>query len=109
MRYSNQPYTINNSGTTSTAAIDVSFVTNGSAQAVFTDGAAAGALTFQASNDHLSPPTNWTTVPSTSQTVTAGATVLIPNTLLCYRWLRATFVSTGGAGTIAITIETEGE
>jgi hypothetical protein len=82
-----------------------------SAQLVSSSGSNAGAVTLQASND-LPPagttvpftPTNWSTVPNTSQTVAAGATVLIPTTLLAYQWIRLAWVPTSGAGTITGTV-----
>lgn len=104
MRYLNETVTINNASTTTTAALDGSYLAYASAQAVFTDATAAGAFKFQASNDGV----HWNDVPNSSQTVATGATTLIPVTQVCYRQIRAAFVSTGGAGTIAITFEAQG-
>ena len=111
MRNLNQPFIINNASTTSTQAIDCTNTLRGSAQAVFSDPAAAGTLEFQASDDQTNAgnlpadftPTHWSVIPGTAQTVTAGATTLIPYTEFSYRWVRVTFISTGGAGTITIS------
>jgi hypothetical protein len=110
VRNLNDVIIINNSGTSSTAAIDTTNTLRGSAQAVFSDGAAAGSLKLQGSNDFTNAgnlpsnfvPTHWNDIPSTTQAVTAGATTLIPSTEFSYRWIRVTFVSTGGAGTITV-------
>lgn len=104
MRYLNETVTINNASTTTTGALDGSYLAYVSAQAVFTDVAAAGAFKLQASNDGV----HWNDVPSSSQTVASGATTLIPAIQVCYRQVRAAFVSSGGAGTIAVTFEAQG-
>lgn len=88
-----------NSGTVTSAAILSQFFTSMSAQAKFSDAAAAGTFKLQASNE-VSSPTNWNDIPNTSQTVASGATTLIPYTLMCYQWVRLVFASSGGAGTI---------
>jgi hypothetical protein len=103
----NHTATIANSGTKSTAAFEIQFAYAVSAQAVFTDAAGAGSLKFEASND-ATAPTNWNTV-GTAATVASGATTLLPALTVCYRWIRATFVSTGGAGTIAITFQSQAD
>ena len=77
-----------------------------SVQATFSDSAAAGAVTLEGSNDAVA--STWSTVPSTSQTVTAGAAVLVPRTEVTYRWLRVKFVPSAGAGTLTATIFAQG-
>ena len=115
MRNLNQPFVIANSGTSSTQAIDTTNTLRASAQAVFTDGTAAGILSLQGSNDQTNAgnlpadftPTHWSTIVSASAT-TAGAITMIPSTELSYRWIRIVFVSTGGAGTITVSLNTLG-
>ncbi len=102
---SNHQSIINNASTTSTAAIDTNFVYIISAQAVFSDAAGAGSLKFEASND-VKAPTHWNTI-GTAATVASGAVTLLPALTVSYRWIRCTFVSTGGAGTIAITFQSQ--
>ena len=114
MRNLNDSVTINNLSTTSTQAFDATNTFRVSAQAAFTDGAAAGTLTLQVSNDQTNAgnvafdftPTHWSIV--ATQTVTAGALTLIPSTELSYRWYRFTFASTGGAGTITVLVNSLG-
>ncbi len=93
--------------TTESAAIRAEFITSISAQAWFSDNAAAGNVKFQASNDPVSP-THWNDVPSTAQTVAAGATTLIPNTLCCYEWVRVVWTRTGGGGTFTVRVKSLG-
>ena len=109
MRFLSTTTVINNSGTSSTAAFDTSNIGSMSAQAVFSDGAAAGSLKFQASNDPAPPPapSHWSDVGS-AVVVAAGATSMLPELSITYRWVRVTFVSTGGAGTISVSVEGEG-
>jgi hypothetical protein len=110
MRNFNESYIINNASTTSTQAFDTTNTFRGSAQAVFSDGAAAGSLSFQGSNDQTNAgnlpgvftPTHWNNIGS-PVVVAAGATSLLPLLEFSYRWVRVTFVSSGGAGTITIS------
>lgn len=93
------------------AAIDAVELYAASFQASFGDASAAGTIHLEASNDitHAQyipatfTPTNWTIVPNTTETVTAGASTLIPYTLSSYRWLRVVFTSSA-AGTTTITV-----
>ncbi len=105
MNFANFPLSLTNSGTTSTAAFETNFVTHISAQAAFSDAAAAGSFKLQASNDPKNP-THWNDV-GTPATIAAGALTLLPVFRVGYKWMRATFVSTGGAGTIAIEIQSQ--
>lgn len=83
--------------------------------ASFSDGAAAGTLKVQGSNDPNGAgvfidwvPTNWVDVPSATVTVAAGATSLIaPIANMCYRWLRLVWTRTGGAGTLTVNINAQ--
>lgn len=80
-------------------------------QASFADTSAAGTLVVQVSNDipgagylpNTFTPTHWTTLTTTSVTVTAGASVVIPAIDLSYRWLRILYTSTA-AGTSTMTV-----
>ncbi len=90
-----------NSGTKTSTPIRAAFFYSMSAQAVFSDAAAAGAFKLQASDDpYNATPTNWNDIPNTSQTVASGATTLIPNTLCAYQWVRVVWTQSGGAGTV---------
>lgn len=94
-------------GNLASAAIDATSVIMASLQAVFTDGASAGTLKFQFSNDLVSPAT-WSDVPSGSVAVTAGGTVLIQCNNICGCWLRVTFTQSAGAGTVTAKLKTIG-
>ena len=109
MRFLNTSFVINNASTTSTPPIDTSNVGTISAQAVFTDGAAAGSMEFQGSNDvsETNAPTHWSVI-GTPATVAAGATTMLPELSVTYRYTRVTFISSGGAGTITVSVEGEG-
>ena len=97
-----------NTGTKVSTAIDARQIYSGSIQATFTDGAAAGTLILQGSNDPIEElpageaPQNWSTVPNASATVSSGATTLITCQWLNYRWLRASWAQSGGAGTLNV-------
>ena len=111
MQYFNDPALVaaTNTGTVLSAAIDSRFYVNVTVQAEFTDGAAAGTLKIQGSNDPHSP-TNWNDVPGMTIAVAAGATVTTPTTAtpLCYQWVRVAFVSSAGAGTITANLHANG-
>lgn len=93
--------------TANSAAFDTSSVVAISLQMTFTDGAAAGTVKLQASNDNTNP-TVWSDVASQTATVAAGATVLIPKFDISYQWMRAVWTSTGGAGTMTAKVKTVG-
>jgi hypothetical protein len=102
-------------GTYALPYIDTNQVYAISAQAVFSSNTSAGSFKLQASNDNtnannlqLASPTNWNDIPNTAQTVTAGATTLIPFTQLSYRFIRVVFVATAAAGNMTITTNTQG-
>lgn len=106
----------NNTGTQNSAALDcrqiyaLSMITN------FSDGAAAGTIKLQASNDvpldGVAPPafvpTNWIDIPNATDTIAAGAASEITVNPICYAWVRATWTSSGGAGTLTARINTQG-
>jgi hypothetical protein len=111
MRYQNEQIlkSVSNTGTVVSARIDASYLTMATVQATFTDAAAAGTLKLQGSNDVVPgtiQPTNWSDIPSTTATVTAGGTACTPPTTapFCYRWIRVVFVSSAGAGTLSANI-----
>jgi hypothetical protein len=97
------------SATVYSNAIPGDFILYGSAQAVFSSGTLGGAFKLQCSNDSVSnlpageAPQNWTDIPNTSQTVTSGATALIPSLQVTYKWIRAAWVPSTGTGTITAT------
>ena len=84
--------------------------------ATFSDGAAAGTLSLQGSNDPkgnaLAPnvvPTTWVTIPGATATVASGgATLLIPTNPVCYQWIRVLWAKSGGAGTVTAAIAAQG-
>lgn len=108
MRFLNEPIFSNASQVTSNSGtVDSSYMTSVSAQAFFTDGAAAGTLKLQMSNDHANP-TNWNDITGATVTVAAGATSAIPKIDICCQWIRAVWTSTGGAGTFTANLKTLG-
>lgn len=102
--------------------IDTSQLSAASFQAYFGDTQAAGTLQLQGSNDPCAfgnlavnfTPTNWTNIPTSgiqigSATVTSGASVLCLLPVICYRWLRATWTTTGtGTQTIVPRADVSG-
>jgi hypothetical protein len=105
---------VSNTGTQTSLAIPIEFMMQGSFQASFTDGTAAGTLAIQVSDDPYSllpgneAPLNWSTLPNGSATISSGATTLIGTQLLSYKWLRAEWTSTGGAGTLTVNTLMQG-
>lgn len=98
-------------------AIDCYSLFRISCQAVFSDTTAAGTVKLQGSNDlssannlpDLQSPTHWSDIPNTSQTVASGASVLVPATEICYRWVRVVWTqTTPGTGTITATVNALG-
>lgn len=98
-----------NTGTVVSAAFDGTYLVNCTAQAKFTDAAAAGTLKIQCSNDPVNP-TNWNDVPLATAAVASGALTMTPilSTPLCYKWLRVSFTSSGGAGTLTVNAHGNG-
>jgi hypothetical protein len=96
-----------NSGTVNSAAVDTSYLEEMSAVVTFSDVAAAGTLKLQASNEQKSPVV-WVDIPAATVTVAAGATSLLPRSLLCFMWVRAVWTSTGGAGTFTVNLKASG-
>lgn len=102
--------------TQTSAAFDTWSMYRVSAQAFFSDGTAAGALKLQASNDISTAnnlaidqaPIHWNDIPNSSQTVTAGASVLIPSMEIGYRWIRAVWTPSAGAGNITVSLYAQG-
>ena len=85
--------------------------------AVQGDASADGTVKLQASNDFAPAanlqgafsPTNWIDVPNTSQSVSSGASVLIPFTQICYQWIRVVWTySSGASSTITAEINVQG-
>lgn len=100
---------ITNTGTIVSPAVDSRFYTAATVQAKFTDATAAGTLTLQGSNDPTSP-TNWNNIPNLTATVASGALTTTPTAAapLCFMWIRASFVSSAGAGTITAYLHANG-
>jgi hypothetical protein len=99
-----------NSGTVYSSAIDARFIQYATVQAEFTDSAAAGTLALQGSNDPISP-SNWSAIPGYTATVSAGATTTtaVPAQPLSYQFIRVSWVSTGGAGTLTANLHGWGQ
>ena len=111
-----------NTGTKHSQTLDAGFIVTGSITAVFTDNTAAGTLLIEASNDQPDNlakdssgnpiPVNWFTVKngaaSMSAVVASGATTNISAQWLNFRWLRATWTQSGGAGTLTVTGQFQG-
>lgn len=112
MRFLNEPiFNAASQVTGNSSPVDCSYVLNMSAQAYFSDAAAAGTLKFQASNDPLSTtggPVHWSDITGATVTVAAGATSIILQFNVCYQWIRAVWTSTGGAGTFTVNLKTNG-
>jgi hypothetical protein len=113
MRYVNQlalSATNDGSSTFNGTVYDAQQLLTASFHAYFSDAAAAGTLKIQASNDvaqngtSASFPSHWVDIPSASASVTAGSSVLIKLTDMSYRWVRAVFVASGGAGSITVNM-----
>lgn len=113
MRYINEPIfnaavatVLINSG-----AVDVSASVILGVQAVFTDGAAAGALKLQVSNDlvqQASQIVNWTDFPAATVTVVAGAAPYLRVVDFVGQWARLVWTPTAGAGTFTARLKTIG-
>jgi hypothetical protein len=106
----------NNTTPAASAPILANQIFNITAIATFSDGAAAGSLVLQGSNDpakgldpSLFAPTTWVTIPGASATVASGATtVLVPTNPVCYNWIRVSWTRTGAAGTLTVAVATQG-
>jgi|SRR5579859_2437452 len=95
------------------SSIDSNQLIAASFQLYFTDGTADGSFEIQASND-LTPlgnfalnftPSNWTTIPNTMTTVTAGSTGLVTLSVSAYRFLRVVYTSTTpGTGNVVVNM-----
>lgn len=94
------------------SVIDAYNLFRASALATFSSATLNGTVVLQGSNDISTAnnlavdqtPTNWVTIPNTSQTVTSGAAVLIPSTEICYRWIRVVWTKSSGTGTITVNL-----
>lgn len=105
-----------NDGDKQSAAIDASQIYAMSIVGTYSDGAAAGTLKLQGSNDvppdTVAPPafvpTNWADIAGGSIAVTAGGTMAAEKTSLCFRWVRVAWVRSAGAGTFTVRMNTQG-
>lgn len=99
---------VSNTGTKVSVAIDSRFMTTATLQATFTDATAGGTLTLQGSNDPFEElpggeaPQNWVLIPNATWTIASGADTLTQPITICYRWVRASWVSSAGAGTFNV-------
>lgn len=108
----NNPILLNavaNSGTKLSSALDASCIYQGSVFIFFSDGAAAGTLSFQGSNDpfeqlpHNLAPQNWIDISTvTSASGASKSLAYAPATNGSFRWLRVKWVQSGGAGTVTV-------
>jgi hypothetical protein len=102
-----------NAVTTSTnsTALHTTFQLMCSVQAVAT-GTIAGTVKIQFSNDAVPLPalvTNWNDIPSATITLTGTpGPFAIPQTNICYEWVRVVFTSSGGAGTVTANYKSIG-
>jgi hypothetical protein len=114
----NKIMSASNTGTQVSAPIDANQLISASFVATFTDGAAAGTLKLQCSNDPVSAgagnvysaftPTNWVDVPGSTATAAvssgANAVIYLPANF-CARHLRVSFTSSAGAGTFIVNMD----
>lgn len=106
----------NTAGAKNTDKVDCQQLFAASFIAVFTDNTAAGTLKVQGSNDPCDysnlaasfVPVNWVDVPSASVVVASGATSTVMLTQIAYRWIRAVWTRSAGAGTLEILINAQG-
>lgn len=106
----------NTAGDKNTEKVDCQQLFAASFIAVFTDNAAAGTMKIQGSNDPCPygniaadfTPTNWVDIPSASVVVASGTTSTVMITQIAYRWIRAVWTRSGGAGTLDIFINAQG-
>lgn len=94
--------------------VDVNQAVSASFQFATTDLTAEGTLKIQASNDNPGPsgnfmnssfvPPNWADVPNATSTIVLGVgpMIVIPN--MCFRYVRAVFTRTAGAGSFSILL-----
>jgi hypothetical protein len=100
------------SATVNGPAIDSENLFQVSAQIAASAGA-AGTMKLQASNDvnenfvSQFAPANWSDIPSASILVTGPGAFLIPNTEVCYQWIRVVYTNTG-TGTISVVFKALG-
>ena len=98
-------------------AIPINQVFSISAQVIVT-GSSTGSLQLQVSNDPQQGlqvdskgnfiPNNWSNLGS-AVTVTTAGVQLVPQTQVCYSWLRAVWTkNNGSAGTITVNIASQG-
>lgn len=96
----------NAAGNLASSAIDGDQLISMSLQAIAT-GTIAGTIKLQFSNDapsNLSGPTNWSDITSASVAVSGAEVVAIMKTDISYRWIRATYTATSGAGNLTINV-----
>jgi hypothetical protein len=99
----------------SSNAIDANQLFRCSAQVIMTSASTiTGTVTLQGSNDQgplMQPstaPINWTNIPSASISVTGPGSFLVPNTEICYQWVRAQWSPSTGLGTINVNLKALG-
>lgn len=106
----------NTAGEKDSAKVDCQQLFAASFIATFSDAAAAGTLKIQGSNDPCPysnvaadfTPTNWADIPSASVVVASGATSTVQISQICYRWIRAAWTRSAGAGTFTVYLNAMG-
>lgn len=87
-----------NSGTQTSPGFQLGDLTAYSVGTTFSDAAAAGTIKLQGANEDVT--TSYVDISGLSTVVAAGAPALHSTTVAGYRWVRAVWTSTGGAGTL---------
>ena len=81
-----------------TVPLDLGDMTNYAIQCVFSSNTIGGSLSLEGSLDK----STWTTIPESSQTVTAGAAHMWSVEKAGYRYVRAAWTYSAGSGTVTI-------
>lgn len=91
------------------SAVDVGLIPQASFLCRFTDGAAAGTLKIQGSNDRATAdyaqqqvPVNWADIPNASAAITAGGSQMIIIPVMAFQWVRVVWTRSAGAGNVNV-------
>lgn len=95
------------SSTITSLPINIDEAVNYSIQAVMT-GSPVGTIQIQASNDILlssgTVPQNWTTIPTSTSSITSSGTYLINVEFPAYSWVQLLYTAISGSGTMVANI-----